>query len=129
MVRAVARENLRNEVRAVTKGNAFCKMPPTWRAATRLPQTIHFSDIRAVTGLLQSGCQYQRRGDVAMHRQLRKDCHMGLILLIILILLLIGGIPTWPHSRNWGYGPSGVLSVVLIIVIVMVLMGYIPRGF
>ncbi len=54
---------------------------------------------------------------------------MGLILLIILILLLIGGIPTWPHSRNWGYGPSGVLSVVLIIVIVMVLMGYIPRGF
>jgi len=54
---------------------------------------------------------------------------MGLILLIILILLLIGGIPTWPHSRNWGYGPSGVLSVVLIVVIVMVLMGYIPRGF
>jgi hypothetical protein len=48
---------------------------------------------------------------------------MGTILLIILILLLIGSFPTWPHSRNWGYRGSGVLGVLLIILIVMLLMG------
>jgi Protein of unknown function (DUF3309) len=48
---------------------------------------------------------------------------MGLILLIILVLLLIGGLPTWNHSRNWGYFPSGGLGLVLIIVIVLMLMG------
>jgi hypothetical protein len=54
---------------------------------------------------------------------------MGLILLIVLIVLLLGGLPTWPHSRNWGYGPSGLLGLVLLIVIVLLLVGYIPRGF
>lgn len=54
---------------------------------------------------------------------------MGLILLIILIVLLLGVVPAWPHSRNWGYGPSGVLGLVLIIVLVLLLLGYIPRGF
>lgn len=54
---------------------------------------------------------------------------MGLILLIILIVLLLGVVPTWPHSRNWGYGPSGFLGVVLVIVLVLLLLGYIPRGF
>ncbi len=54
---------------------------------------------------------------------------MGLILLIILILLLVGGLPTWGYSREWGYGPSGILSVILIVVIVMLLLGYLPRGF
>ncbi|MDR5856928.1 MULTISPECIES: DUF3309 family protein [unclassified Caballeronia] len=48
---------------------------------------------------------------------------IGTILLIILILLLIGAIPSWPHSRSWGYGPSGILGVVLIVVIVLLLMG------
>ena len=48
---------------------------------------------------------------------------MGLILLILLIVLLVGGLPTWPHSRTWGYGPSGILGVALIIVIVLLLMG------
>jgi Protein of unknown function (DUF3309) len=47
---------------------------------------------------------------------------MGLILLIILVLLLLGAIPSWPHSRNWGYGPSGGLGVVLLIVLILVLM-------
>jgi hypothetical protein len=47
---------------------------------------------------------------------------MGLILLIILVLLLVGAIPSWPHSRNWGYGPSGGLGLVLIIVLILVLM-------
>ena len=48
---------------------------------------------------------------------------IGTILLIILILLLIGAIPSWPHSRSWGYGPSGILGGVLIVVIVLLLMG------
>ena len=48
---------------------------------------------------------------------------LGTILLIILILLLIGAIPTWPHSRNWGYGPSGGVGVILVVIIVLLLMG------
>jgi len=43
--------------------------------------------------------------------------------LVILVLLLVGVIPTWPHSRSWGYGPSGLLGLVFIIVLVLVLMG------
>jgi hypothetical protein len=58
-----------------------------------------------------------------------KGLPMGLILLIILIVLLMGGLPTWGYSRNWGYGPSGVLGLVLLVVLVLLLMGYIPRGF
>jgi len=48
---------------------------------------------------------------------------IGTILLILLILILIGVVPAWPHSRGWGYGPSGVLGVILVIVIVLLLMG------
>ena len=48
---------------------------------------------------------------------------LGTILLIVLILMLIGAFPTWPHSRNWGYGPSGGLGLVVIIVIVLLLLG------
>lgn len=48
---------------------------------------------------------------------------LGTILLIVLILMLIGAIPTWPHSRNWGYGPSGGLGLLVIILIVLLLMG------
>ena len=51
---------------------------------------------------------------------------MGLILLIVLIVLLLGGLPTWPHSRNWGYGPSGGLGLLLVIVLILLLLGYIP---
>lgn len=48
---------------------------------------------------------------------------LGTILLVVLILILIGAMPTWPHSKNWGYGPSGGLGLVLIIVIVLLLLG------
>lgn len=48
---------------------------------------------------------------------------LGTILLIILILLLIGAVPRWPHSRGWGYGPSGLLAVILVVLIVLILMG------
>jgi len=48
---------------------------------------------------------------------------MNLILLIILIILLLGAIPAWPHSRNWGYGPSGGLGLILVIPLILVLLG------
>ena len=48
---------------------------------------------------------------------------MGTILLIVLILLLLGALPTWPHSSKWGYGPSGSLGLVVVILIILLLMG------
>ena len=48
---------------------------------------------------------------------------LGTILLIIVILMLIGVLPTWPHARSWGYGPTGAVGVVLLILIVLFLMG------
>lgn len=48
---------------------------------------------------------------------------LGTILLILLIVLLVGAIPAWPHSRSWGYAPSGLLGVVLVILIVLLLLG------
>ena len=54
---------------------------------------------------------------------------MGTILLIILILLLLGALPAWPHSRSWGYRPTGLLGLVLIILLILLLIGYVPWGF
>jgi len=54
---------------------------------------------------------------------------MGLILLIIVVLLLVGALPRWNHSRNWGYFPSGGVGFVLLILLVLLLMGYLPRNF
>jgi len=48
---------------------------------------------------------------------------MGTILLVILILLLVGALPTWPHSRSWGYYPSGGLGLVVLILLILLLMG------
>jgi Protein of unknown function (DUF3309) len=48
---------------------------------------------------------------------------LGTILLIVLILILVGAIPTWPHSKNWGYGPSGALGLVVLIIIVLLVLG------
>ena len=48
---------------------------------------------------------------------------VGTILLIVVVLLLLGAIPRWPHSRNWGYAPSGVFGVALIVLLVLVIMG------
>ena len=48
---------------------------------------------------------------------------MGTILLIVLILMLVGALPTWPHSANWGYAPSGGLGLVVLILLILVLTG------
>ncbi|HEX8746240.1 MAG TPA: DUF3309 family protein [Pyrinomonadaceae bacterium] len=50
---------------------------------------------------------------------------LGTILIIVLILLLLGAVPSWPHSRGWGYYPSGLLGLVLLIVVILVLLKYI----
>jgi hypothetical protein len=48
---------------------------------------------------------------------------LGTILLIVLILLLLGALPQWPHARRWGYGPSGALTLIVIIILILVLTG------
>jgi hypothetical protein len=48
---------------------------------------------------------------------------VGTILLILIILLLIGAFPAWPHSAGWGYGPSGILGTILLILIILMLLG------
>ncbi len=48
---------------------------------------------------------------------------LGTILLILLVLMLLGAVPVWPHSRGWGYAPSGVISLVLVLIIVLLLLG------
>ena len=53
---------------------------------------------------------------------------LGTILLVLLILMLLGALPTWPHSRSWGYAPSGGLGTVLLILVVLVLLGHVRIG-
>jgi hypothetical protein len=48
---------------------------------------------------------------------------LGMILLIVVVLVLLGVVPTWPHSRQWGYGPSGGIGLVLLVVLVLVVLG------
>jgi hypothetical protein len=48
---------------------------------------------------------------------------MGTILLVVVVLLLLGVFPRWPHSRNWGYAPSGIVGAVLVVLLVLLLMG------
>jgi hypothetical protein len=48
---------------------------------------------------------------------------LSTILIIILILVLIGVVPSWPHSRGWGYGPTGIVGVILVVILILALMG------
>lgn len=48
---------------------------------------------------------------------------LGTILLVILILMLLGALPSWPHSKNWGYGPSGGLGLVVVVLLILVILG------
>lgn len=60
---------------------------------------------------------------------LRKTIMLGTILLIVLVLLLLGGLPRWGYSRNWGYGPSGLIGTILVIYLILVLLGRVSIGF
>jgi hypothetical protein len=51
---------------------------------------------------------------------------LGTVLLVVLLLMLVGAIPSWPHSRDWGYFPSGGIGIVLVIVLILALLGRIP---
>lgn len=48
---------------------------------------------------------------------------LGMILLIVIVLMLIGAIPSWPHSRSWGYGPSGILGTALVVLLILIIIG------
>jgi uncharacterized membrane protein YkgB len=48
---------------------------------------------------------------------------IGTILLIVLILILIGALPSWPHSQSWGYAPSGIIGIIVVVLLVLLLMG------
>ena len=53
----------------------------------------------------------------------RKEKMLGMILLVLLVLLLIGALPTWPHSKSWGYYPSGGLGLIILIIVLLLLLG------
>lgn len=59
-----------------------------------------------------------------IERQRQEKNMLGMILIVLLVLFLIGALPTWPHSRSWGYGPSGGLGLVVVILLVLLLLGY-----
>lgn len=53
---------------------------------------------------------------------------LGTIILVLLILFLLGALPTWGHSREWGYGPSGLIGTILVVFLILVLLGRVPIG-
>jgi hypothetical protein len=59
----------------------------------------------------------------ATNHSREKQMSIGAILLIVVVLMLIGVIPSWPHSRGWGYGPSGILGLVVVVVLVLLVLG------
>jgi len=67
-------------------------------------------------------CNYLKRV-FYLQKFLGEKAMLGTVLIVILILLLIGVIPSWPHSAGWGYGPSGILGTILIIVLILWLLG------
>jgi Protein of unknown function (DUF3309) len=71
---------------------------------------------------LTSNCQVDG-GQSNLGRSGSSEMSLGTILLIILILVLLGVIPTWGYSRSWGYGPSGIVGVIVVILLVLLLMG------
>jgi hypothetical protein len=83
-------------------------------------QAPHAPTLLAVAGRagVRAGSQIPRVTDFK-----ENPVGLGTILLVVLILILIGIVPTWPHSRSWGYGPSGAVGLVVVIIVVMLLMG------
>jgi hypothetical protein len=81
------------------------------------------SSRRIPDGPFDARCLSASEPTLPAHDPEEKLMTLGTILLIVLVLMLIGAIPTWSHSRSWGYGPSGGLGLVLVIVVVLVLLG------
>jgi hypothetical protein len=73
---------------------------------------------RRTAGTVRASC-----GLKACEFQMEAVMSLGTILLIVLIIILIGAIPTWPYSAGWGYGPSGLVGTVVVILLVLVLLG------
>jgi hypothetical protein len=67
--------------------------------------------------------QDYRRCDTKSHSDRERKAMLGTVLVVLLVLMLVGALPTWPHSRNWGYGPTGGLGVVLAVLVVLLLLG------
>jgi hypothetical protein len=99
-------------------------------------QSVHYEPIRARRGSVrrilisdnpraQNGPRRNRRDHGPFRRRKYTERHamLGTILIVLLILFLVGALPTWGHSRNWGYAPSGGLGLVLLIVLILVLTG------
>ena len=63
--------------------------------------------------------------ETGSHSALEREFMLGTVLIVLLVLMLIGALPAWPHSRNWGYGPTGGLGVVLAILVIVLLLGWI----
>jgi hypothetical protein len=76
-----------------------------------------------VKGVLSHRYQAQTVLNVCAMRQDLEANMLGLLLVVVLILVLVGALPTWPHSRNWGYYPTGGLGLILLIVIILLLLG------
>jgi hypothetical protein len=68
------------------------------------------------------------RGAIALFLTIERRTTMGLVLLIIVILLLVGAFPRWPYARNWGYGPSGVLGLLLFVLLVLLVFDVVRWG-
>jgi hypothetical protein len=101
---------------------AIWKLSNFIRDVERCSGTLLLHDALSVRGEWPSWSSLADR-PIGGERPKETKMTLGTILLIILILLLLGAIPTWPHSRGWGYGPSGILGVVVIIIIILLVMG------
>jgi hypothetical protein len=67
----------------------------------------------------------EKRNSSSDNQTRRNEMNIGTILVIVLVLALVGVIPTWGYSRDWGYGPSGGIGVVVVIILILLLLGYI----
>jgi hypothetical protein len=76
-------------------------------------------------GVLSTGVDGWQTGARPQDVRLSKEHDMGVgtLVLIVLILVLLGVFPTWPHSRSWGYGPSGAVGVIVVVLLILLLMG------
>ena len=98
-----------------------------WQAAGVRSRRLAIGTLpNRIASLLRIGCPQKGVVKKTAHtKNSTEDIAMsvGTILLIIVILMLVGAFPSWPHSKSWGYGPSGGLGLVLVIILVLLLMG------